>query len=37
MMWVRFDGSGRVVRNSLIIGRHKPKIGKWMEISAYGW
>ena len=33
--FVRFDGSGRVVSSSLILRKDKPKVGKWMEISAY--
>jgi len=33
--FVRFDGSGRIVAGSLILRKSKPKVGKWMEISAY--
>lgn len=33
--FVRFDGSGRVVAGSLILRKNKPKVGKWVEISAY--
>ena len=33
--FVRFDGSGRVVAGSLILRRSKPKVGNWVEISAY--
>ena len=33
--FVRFDGTGRIVPSSLILRRKIPKVGKWMEISAY--
>lgn len=33
--FVRFDGSGRIVPGSLILRRKKPKVGNWVEISAY--
>ena len=33
--FVRFDGTGRIVPSSLILRRKKPKVGKWVEISAY--
>jgi len=33
--FVRFDGTGRIVAGSLILRRKMPKVGKWMEISAY--
>jgi len=33
--YVRYDGSGRVVAGSLILRRKMPKVGKWVEISAY--
>lgn len=33
--FVRFDGSHRVVPSSLVLRRKKPKVGKWVEISAY--
>ena len=33
--FVRFDGQNRIVAGSLILRRKMPKVGKWMEISAY--
>jgi hypothetical protein len=33
--FVRFDGSGRVIPGSLILQRHKPKVGNWKEIQTY--
>jgi hypothetical protein len=33
--YVRFDGTGRIVPSSLILRRKKPKVGNWVEISAY--
>ena len=33
--YVRYDGSGRVVPGSLILRKNKPKVGKWVEVSAY--
>jgi hypothetical protein len=33
--YVRYDGSGRVVAGSLILRRHKPKVGNWQEIQGY--
>lgn len=33
--YVRYDGSGRVISNSLILRRKKPKVGNWVEIQTY--
>jgi len=33
--YVRLDGSGRVVSNSVIWRKNKPKVGNWIEISGY--
>jgi hypothetical protein len=33
--FVRFDGSGRVVSDSLILRKNKPKVGRWQEIQGY--
>jgi hypothetical protein len=34
--YVRIDGSGRSVPSSLILRKNKPKVGKWVEVTAYG-
>lgn len=33
--FVRFDGSGRLIPSSVIFRKNKPKVGNWVEISAY--
>jgi hypothetical protein len=33
--FVRIDGSGRNVPTSLILRKSKPKIGRWVEVTAY--
>jgi hypothetical protein len=33
--FVRYDGSGRLVSNSLIFRKNKPKVGHWVQISGY--
>jgi hypothetical protein len=33
--FVRIDGSGRSVPNSLIFRKSKPKVGKWIEIDVW--
>lgn len=33
--YVRFDGSGRVIPNSLVLRKKKPKVGRWQEIGTY--
>lgn len=35
--YVRIDGSGRAVPNSLLLRKKKPKLGKWMEVDANVW
>ena len=35
--YVRIDGSGRLVPNTLILRKHKPKFGKWMEVDINIW
>jgi hypothetical protein len=31
----RYDGSGRVIAESLILQSFKPKVSNWVEIDAY--
>jgi hypothetical protein len=33
--YVRYDGSGRIVPGSNILSRIKPKVGEWVEVTAY--
>lgn len=33
--YVRVDGSGRVVPQSMVLRVSKPKSGKWQEIQTY--
>lgn len=33
--FVRYDGSGRVISNSLILRKNKPKVGNWVQIQGY--
>lgn len=33
--FVRYDGAGRVVSGSMVYRKNKPKVGNWVEISAY--
>ena len=32
--FIRIDGSGRSVPNSLVLRKNKPKVGKWIEIES---
>ena len=33
--FVRYDGSGRVIPSSMVLRKHKPKVGIWTEIATY--
>jgi len=33
--YVRYDGSGRIVAGSLILRRKMPKVGRWVQVTAY--
>lgn len=33
--FVRYDGSGRVVSDSLVLRVNKPKVGVWTEVRGY--
>ena len=33
--YVRVDGSGRVVAGSMVLRKHKPKVGRWQQIQTY--
>jgi hypothetical protein len=33
--FVRFDGTGTIVPSSIILAKFKPKVGKWVETTAY--
>ena len=33
--YVRLDGSGRSVPNSLVLRKNKPKVGRWVEVEVY--
>jgi hypothetical protein len=33
--YIRYDVTGKVVPSSVILARKMPKVGKWVEISAY--
>lgn len=33
--YVRYDGSGRIIPGSNILSRKQPKVGNWVETSAY--
>lgn len=32
--YVRLDGSGRKISNSLIYRQKKPKVGNWVQVAA---
>ena len=33
--FIRIDGSGRSVPNSLVLRKNKPKVGKWIEVNMW--
>lgn len=33
--FVRYDGNGRIIPSSVILGKKIPKVGNWQEINAY--
>lgn len=34
-MFVRIDGSGRLIPSSSVLRKKMPKNGKWVEVAAY--
>ena len=34
-LYVRLDGSGRVIPSSSVLRKKMPKNGKWIEVAAY--
>lgn len=33
--FIRLDGSGRKIAGSLIYRKNKPKVGEWVQVTAY--